>query len=68
MAAKRRRKPLRRKCTKKGAKCTLENLGRRRHRQLAKSRGKKATPLTRARAVKIGRGRLKAIRKYNKKR
>lgn len=46
----------------------LEGLGRRRHRQLAKSRGKRAKPITAAQARKIGRGRLKAVRKYNRKR
>ncbi len=73
MAARRNRK---KGCSKKKlckasarSKAYLEGLGRRRHRQLAKSRGKKrAKPISRDKAIKIGRGRLKAVRKYNKKR
>lgn len=48
----------------------LEGLGKRRVKALAKSRGKKAnySRYTKAELRKIGRGRLKSVRKYNKKR
>ncbi len=66
--ATRKRKATKKGCArKKSSKACLEELGRRRHRQLAKSRGKRAKAITRAKAVKIGRGRRKAINKYNKK-
>ncbi len=72
MATKKRAR--RSKCSKKKpckasarSKTYLANLGRRTHKARAKSRGKRAKPITGARAVQIGRKRLAAVRRYYKK-
>ncbi len=72
MATKKRAR--RSKCSKKKpckasarSKTYLGSLGRRTHKARAKSRGKRAKPITGAQAVRIGRKRLASIRKYSKK-